>query len=209
MFHFHGFQPASKDCLHVATRANSIKFRLRSWCLNFNTVGLHKGKIQCPPPPVTIIAQNAPERPVLDPVLENFILAGGRKSVPPAPSLRQPHDIRQHSQKQGYSTDYKYSVSTVRQRLYYTVVSHSHIISRWPISIHVQKVIPFYLNYPVLQFFFSNRAPNWRHESLVVFRILFESDVLGWLWGNESQSKMFINLHLSQTETANKYNSVQ
>ena len=37
-------------------------------------------------------------------------------------------------------------------RLYYTVVSHSRITLRWPISIHVQKVIPFYLNYLVLQF---------------------------------------------------------
>ena len=36
-------------------------------------------------------------------------------------------------------------------RLYYTVVSHSpHITLRWPISIHVRKDIPFYLNDPVL-----------------------------------------------------------
>ena len=31
-------------------------------------------------------------------------------------------------------------------RLYYTVVSHSDITLRSPISIHVRKDIPFYLN---------------------------------------------------------------
>ena len=36
-------------------------------------------------------------------------------------------------------------------RLYYTVVSHSHMTLRCPISIHVQKVIPFDLNDLVLQ----------------------------------------------------------
>ena len=37
-------------------------------------------------------------------------------------------------------------------RLYYTVVSHSDITLRWPISIHARKVIPFYLNDPEFQF---------------------------------------------------------
>ena len=45
-----------------------------------------------------------------------------------------------------------YSLDKYNHRLYYTVVSHSRITLRWPISIHVRKVIPFYLNDPVLQF---------------------------------------------------------
>ena len=42
--------------------------------------------------------------------------------------------------------------SQSNHRLYYTVVSHSDITLRWPISIHVRKVIPFYFDFPVLQF---------------------------------------------------------
>ena len=48
-----------------------------------------------------------------------------------------------------------------------------------------------------------SRVPNWRHESLGVFRILFDSENRNnrqWLWGNDSQSKMLINLHLLQTK---------
>ena len=32
------------------------------------------------------------------------------------------------------------------------MVSHSHTTLGWPISIRVQKIIPFYLNDPVLRF---------------------------------------------------------
>ena len=46
---------------------------------------------------------------------------------------------------------------------------------KWPISIHAQKLIPFYSNDLVLQFFQT---------------------------GNKSQPKMLINLHLLQTKTA-------
>ena len=62
-------------------------------------------------------------------------------------------------------------------RLYYTVVSHSHIMSH-----HVEMA---YLNTCVKSYsilftwssasIFSNRVPNWRPESLDVFSILFDS----------------------------------
>ena len=35
---------------------------------------------------------------------------------------------------------------------WWATLTSCHITLRWPISIHVQKVIPFYLNDPVLQF---------------------------------------------------------
>ena len=50
----------------------------------------------------------------------------------------------QYNRRSYYKVQYNH-------KLYYTVVSHSHITLRWPSSIHVQKVIPSYLNDTVLQ----------------------------------------------------------
>ena len=62
---------------------------------------------------------------------------------------------------------------------------------------------------------FSNRVRNWRHESLDARRLLARciqnsfwlwelyTAVQGLRWGNASQSKMLINLPLSQTKSAN------
>ena len=45
--------------------------------------------------------------------------------------------------------------------------------------------------------------PNQRYESLDVIRILFYSENLTPIWGNESQSKIHINLHNLPTKTVN------
>ena len=62
MFHVNGFQPVC--CPNVANK------------LNFNTVHLHPLQF----------AENTSKGPPLDPVSENFPLAGERSWVPPAPS---------------------------------------------------------------------------------------------------------------------------
>ena len=85
-------------------------------------------------------------------------------------------------------------------------MSHSHITLRRPILIHAQKVIPFYFKWSSASVF-SNRVPNWRHRLPRCIENCFwlwdlYPVVQGWLWGNESQSKMLINLHSSQTKAA-------
>ena len=87
--------------------------------------------------------------------------------------------------------------------------SHSHITLKWLIS----KSYSILFKWSSASIF-SIRVPNWRHESLNVFRIAppppqnyfwlweYYPVVQGWLWGKESQSKMLIKLHLSQSKTA-------
>ena len=48
-------------------------------------------------------AQNAPEGPVLDPVLENFPLAGRRSCAPPTP-FSQRSQLGPMTRIQGYTT---------------------------------------------------------------------------------------------------------
>ena len=94
-------------------------------------------------------------------------------------------------------------------RSYYTVVSHSHIISH-----HVEMA---YLNTCVKSYsilfkwssasIFPNRVPNWSHESLDVFRILFHFENLTLLYSGGFKEtklvKILTNLHLLQTKNGN------
>ena len=76
MFHFHGLQPVSKDCSHVAMSTNSISSDIQ-YTKEKSSVNLHPLQF----------AQNAPEGPVLDHILEHFPLAGGRSHIfPPTKS---------------------------------------------------------------------------------------------------------------------------
>ena len=65
-------------------------------------------------------------------------------------------------------------------RLYYKVVSHSHIMSHHLEMAHLNTCAK---SYSILfkwssASIFSNRVPNWRFESLDVFRILNDSENL-------------------------------
>ena len=71
--------------LGLLTCCYLYKLQITLWCLNFYSV--HKGEIQCPPPPFTICS-DASKGPVLDPVLESSPLAGGRSCDPSASSTR-------------------------------------------------------------------------------------------------------------------------
>ena len=101
MFHFHGFHPVSRNCLHVAmqkwyiTLAQNFwrclqtrKVQITLWCLNFDTV--HKGNIQCPPPHFTICSECF-RRPCFRPCFRKFSPRGRVFAAPPAPSPW--HDI--------------------------------------------------------------------------------------------------------------------
>ena len=61
--------------------------------------------------------------------------------------------------------------------IYSTVVSHSCIMLRWPISNTCAKSYSILFKWFSASIF-SNRVPNWRHKSLDVFRILFASENL-------------------------------
>ena len=65
-----------------------------------------------------------------------------------------------------------------------------------------KKLFHFILNDPVLRF----SQTGYQTEgigSLDVLKIVFDSEIFTpWLLGNESQSKMLINLHSSQTKAA-------
>ena len=85
MFHFHGFQPVSSSCLHVAMlqwycycrssarglypNISAELLKIKLWCLNSNTK--HKGEIQCPPPHLTICSKCA-RRPSFGPCFRKF-----------------------------------------------------------------------------------------------------------------------------------------
>ena len=60
------------------------QIQITLWCLNFYTElwTVHKEKSSVHLHPLQF-AQNAPEGPVLDPVVENFPIVGGRSCAPP------------------------------------------------------------------------------------------------------------------------------
>ena len=77
------------------------------------------------------------------------------------------------------------------------VYSGEPIALRWPILVHVRKVIPLYFRDPVLQFSKSKVRVSRRIQNS------FNSENLTRIWGNESQSKIHINLHNLPTKTVN------